>query len=77
MFASATSSRTGTFLKGVLEPARNTFQRRLTSSLVGLTGDDLVKLDTDEQERQRWIDKFFEWRDHWSNECFIASFDRS
>ena len=75
VFASAEAAELERFLKGVLEPARETlFKGALTSSLVGLTGDDLVKLDTDEQERQRWIDKFFEWRDHWSSECFIASF---
>jgi exodeoxyribonuclease V beta subunit len=75
VFASIEAAELHRFLHGVLEPARETlFKGALISSLVGLTGHDLVELDTDDTTRQAWLDKFFEWRNRWSTECFIAAF---
>ena len=75
VFASKEAEQLQHFLEGVLEPGRERlFKAALITSLVGLNGDELIQLESDEARRQRWQDKFFEWRGRWSSECFIAAF---
>src|SRR5581483_6829032 len=50
------------------------FKAALITSLIGLNGDALVELETDETARQQWLDKFAGWRARWTSECFIAAF---
>src|SRR5581483_8825139 len=62
-------------LQGIIEPARDRlFKAALITSLIGLNGDALVELETDETARQQWLDKFAGWRARWTSECFIAAF---
>ena len=62
-------------LQGIIEPARDRlFKAALITSLIGLNGDALVELETDEAARQQWLDKFAGWRARWTSECFIAAF---
>lgn len=75
VFASKEAEQLQHFLEGVLEPGRERlFKAALITSVVGLNGDELIQLESDEAKRQRWLDKFFEWRSLWSTECFIAAF---
>jgi exodeoxyribonuclease V beta subunit len=63
------------FLRGLLEPARErSFKAALITNIIGLTGNDLIRFETDEPQRQRWLDKFINWRTRWANECFMAAF---
>ena len=75
VFASKEAADLQLFLEGLIDPVRERlFKAALITTIVGLTGDDLVGLEADEAARQRWLDKFFQWRSHWASECFIAAF---
>jgi exodeoxyribonuclease V beta subunit len=75
VFASDEAAELHDFLRGLLDPAREkAFKRALITSIIALNGDELLQLEGNEPERQRWLDKFFEWRTRWSTECFIAAF---
>jgi exodeoxyribonuclease V beta subunit len=75
VFASDEAAELHDFLRGLLDPAREkAFKGALITSIIALNGDDLLQLEVNEPERQRWLDKFFEWRTRWSTQCFIAAF---
>jgi exodeoxyribonuclease V beta subunit len=75
VFASEEAADLEFFLQGLLDSAREkAFKRALVTSVVGLTGDDLIRLEGNETERQQWLDRFADWRSRWAAECFIAAF---
>lgn len=61
-------------LNAVLQPRDSAVNAALVTRLLGLNAHDLVRLEENENERQRWLDCFANWRKRWQDECFIAMF---
>ncbi len=62
-------------LQGIIAPQRDRLVKTaLLTDLIGLNGDDLAEFEAEEGKRQRWLDRFAEWRRRWMDECFIAMF---
>jgi exodeoxyribonuclease V beta subunit len=75
VFASPEAHELQEFLQGVIDPRRDSrLKAALATPLIGFDAQKLFALDRDDQERQAWLDRFSDWRQHWINDCFIAMF---
>ena len=64
-------------MEGVLEPGRDaSLKTALATCFVGLCAADILKCESDEAERQRWLDLFIAYRKLWEASCFVAVFRR-
>ena len=64
-------------LDAVVEPRNDSkLKAALCTRLLGCDAAALAALNTDETLRQRWLERFFNWRLQWENGCFIAMFRR-
>ncbi len=64
-------------LDAVIDPRNDSkLKAALCTRLLGCDAAALAALNTDEPLRQRWLERFFNWRHLWENGCFIAMFRR-
>lgn len=62
-------------LHGLAEPTQDGLVRSaLATNLFGLTGEELQRLDTDEEAWQRWTDRFEGWASQWRSRGFMLAF---
>jgi exodeoxyribonuclease V beta subunit len=77
VFSAPEAEELDRFLQGVLEPRRRqALKGALATSLLGLDAQALHALDTDDQQRQEWLEWFLELQAQWVDGCFIAMFRR-
>src|SRR5207247_1833413 len=77
VFASDEAREILQLLEAVADPGRDSLLKTaLATSIVGLCAAEIVALDADETERQRWLEVFLGYRTLWENACFIALFRR-
>ena len=62
-------------MQALVEPNRlNAIRAALTTSILGLTGDDLIRL-ADQDDRWDWVSESFrDWRDLWRKRGFVHAF---
>jgi exodeoxyribonuclease V beta subunit len=77
VFSAPEAEELDRFLQGVLEPRRRqALKGALATSLLGLDAQALHALDTDDRQRQEWLEWFLELQAQWVDGCFIAMFRR-
>jgi exodeoxyribonuclease V beta subunit len=75
VFQSSEAEEVELLLRAVLEPTRNgTVRTALATTVAGLSANELLALDGDELEWDRWSETFRRWQAHWAEHGFIHAF---
>ena len=75
VFTSPEAKELQHLLQAILEPRRESLLRAaLATPFFGVGADELLTLETDEDLRQAWLDRFASWHRLWTSGCFIALF---
>lgn len=75
VFHTHEASELGRILEGVLEPSRDRLLKTaLSTSIFGLSANDLLALDADETTRASWVQRLTAIRDRWLQRGFASAF---